>query len=288
MTSLAANAQAYFGKKYPAAVLYNCDFLQPPDGLTVHGTVAQDFSTGVMHPMLAVPQLGANASNELENLMLLCPRLLGEAKSLVGVEMVRRGRQNRKNKDFVNGPVLTLYTDHLAIDLEHLVSKFDEVRMEVEVVAEDEMHQSVFISYGGPDEAVVTEINSFLAGRGVETWFFPMNKLPGQKLHRMMHEGVNTHDRVLLVCSKTSLSRPGVLNEIERVLEREAGEGGSDVLIPLAIDDYLFSSEFKPKRPDIADQIKSRVAAVLPAPEVDRVGFEAELTRVLTALKRRP
>ena len=41
------------------------------------------------------------------------------------------------------------------------------------------------------------------------------NAKPGDKLHRMMHEGVNKYDHVLLICSENSLVRPGVLNEIE-------------------------------------------------------------------------
>ena len=74
----------------------------------------------------------------------------------------------------------------------------------------------------------------------------------------MMHDGVNNHDRVLLVCSEESLTRVGVLNEIERVLEREAKEGGSEVLIPITLDDYVYG-DWAPDRKDIADQIRSRV-----------------------------
>lgn len=74
----------------------------------------------------------------------------------------------------------------------------------------------------------------------------------------MMHEGVNKHDKVLLICSRESLTRNGVLNEIERVLEREAKEGGADILIPVTLDDYIFN-EWNPERADIAEQLKTRV-----------------------------
>ncbi|HAS8529054.1 TPA: toll/interleukin-1 receptor domain-containing protein [Vibrio vulnificus] len=120
------------------------------------------------------------------------------------------------------------------------------------------MYKSIFISYGGPDEDSVSMLNKKLKTVGVTTWFFPNDSIPGQKLHRMMHEGVNKHDKVLLVCSKCSLTRAGVLNEIERVLEREAKEGGSDILIPVTLDQYVFDG-WKPDRTDIADQLKSRV-----------------------------
>jgi hypothetical protein len=82
--------------------------------------------------------------------------------------------------------------------------------------------------------------------------------LPGQKLHRVMHEQINNHDRVLLVCSEHSLSRLGVLNEIERVLEREAREGGKEILIPITLDDHVYQ-DWAQDRPDLAQQIRSRV-----------------------------
>ncbi|MGT2505927.1 toll/interleukin-1 receptor domain-containing protein [Cupriavidus basilensis] len=286
MKTLTQNARAYFQEKFPHAVLYECDFLQPPDGLTVHAIAALNFDTGVMHPLLAVPELGGNAANKLEYLMLLRSRIIADARSNIEVELSSPKRQKRHSKNLVEGPVLTLYTDRLMLDTDIVINKFDEVGMSIEVVAEEGLHQSVFISFGGPDETRVTEIDTFLKSRGVKTWFFPTNKLPGQKLHRMMHEGVNNHDRVLLVCSKSSLSRPGVLNEIERVLEREAREGGSDILIPLSIDDYLFSDAFTPDRPDIAEQIKSRVVARVPDSTTNRDGFEREMAQVIAALKR--
>ena len=45
------------------------------------------------------------------------------------------------------------------------------------------------------------------------------------------------------------------LNEIERVLAREAKDGGSSVLIPIAIDDHVFE-DWAPEKSDIATQIR--------------------------------
>lgn len=74
----------------------------------------------------------------------------------------------------------------------------------------------------------------------------------------MMHDHINNHDRVLLLCSKAALSRLGVLNEIERVLEREAKEGGNEILIPVTIDDYVYG-DWAPKHSDLAAQLRTRV-----------------------------
>lgn len=146
-------------------------------------------------------------------------------------------------------------------------------------------HQTVFISYGGPDESVARIINDYLRTSEIKTWFFPDDHLPGQKLHRMMHEGVNQHDRVLLICSRSSLGRPGVLNEIEHVLEREARLGGGEILIPVSIDDYVFG-EWEPSRPDIAEQVRSRVISRLPSSDVDPTGFSKQMERLKVALKK--
>jgi hypothetical protein len=146
------------------------------------------------------------------------------------------------------------------------------------------LHQSLFVSYGGPDARIATEINAFLKARGVKTWFFPDDALPGQKLHRMMQQGIDSHDRILLVCSKSSLSRNGVLNELERVLEKEAELGGADLLIPVTVDDHVFS-EWHPERPDVAKQVRSRVITTIPDPDDDRVTFDAAMTKVVAALK---
>lgn len=253
------NADAYASQRHAGAMLFSREYDLMPGNLRVHATAAADLSAGVLHPIIAVQNLGGNASNELEWLMMLRPNVLHFARNEIHAEFVPVKGQRRRTKDFAEGSVLTLYTDRLAIDPEVIIRKFDEVGMSVDIVSEEELHQTVFISYGGPDQPFVNRINQFLVSHGVKTWYFPVNKLPGQKLHRMMSEGVKTHDRVLVVCSKNSLSRNGVLNEIERVLEREAREGGSEILIPLTIDDHLFSEAFRPAHLD-ADQIKSRVA----------------------------
>ncbi len=121
----------------------------------------------------------------------------------------------------------------------------------------NDKYYSVAISYGGLDESVATQINIFLESHGVKTWFYPKNSLPGEKLHRMMTSMINQADRIILLCSRSSMHRSGILNELEQTLVREAKEGGSDLLIPITLDDYVFE-EWKPKKPDHAIQIRSR------------------------------
>jgi uncharacterized protein YjbI with pentapeptide repeats len=120
---------------------------------------------------------------------------------------------------------------------------------------------------------------------GVTTFFFPEHAVPGERLHRMMRKGVNDFDRTVLVCSKNSLDRKGVLNEIEESLAREAREGGVSYLIPIALDDYVFGA-WKPARQDIAQAVRDKIVGDFRGADADPVKFAAGLQRLIAALKK--
>jgi hypothetical protein len=150
----------------------------------------------------------------------------------------------------------------------------------------NQLYYSAAISYGGLDEIAASTLNNILTTRGCNTWFYPDDGVPGEKLHRMMFDMINHADRVILLCSKTSLHRAGVLNEIERTLEREAKEGGSTILMPITLDDYVYE-EWSPQRKDFATQIRARNIIKL-----DTNNFDSELTlqqieKILLALTRK-
>src|SRR5690606_26194757 len=94
----------------------------------------------------------------------------------------------------------------------------------------------------------------------------------------------NNYDRVILLCSKSSLSRNGVLNEIERVLAREAKEGGSSVLIPIAIDDHVFE-DWSPAKADIATQIREIIIETVDK-DIDAAKTRKVLNKLLKALSK--
>lgn len=120
-------------------------------------------------------------------------------------------------------------------------------------------YASVFLSYGGPDEAVARRIYEELTFAGVRCFFFPVSAIPGIRLHRTMSEAIRQYDRVVLLCSEAGLQRPGVANELEQVLAREAEEGGAELIIPVALDDVLFSPTAA--RHHVLAQIRQRVIA---------------------------
>jgi transcriptional regulator with XRE-family HTH domain len=146
-------------------------------------------------------------------------------------------------------------------------------------------YHSVFISYGGPDEMFARALYDALKKQGVETFFFPESAPPGQRLHRTMSSGVNEYDRILLICSRASLARPSVQNELEQVLAREAREGGTELLIPVTIDEFVFDG-WRSEREDIATQVRDRVIADFRSAAPATPDFARRLDRILRQLKR--
>ena len=143
---------------------------------------------------------------------------------------------------------------------------------------------SVFISYGGPDVGFARKLRDELVANGVRTFLFQTDAIPGEKLHHTMRQGVASHDRVLLICSRSSLQRAGVLNEIEQTLSREARDGGVAYLIPITIDDYVY--EWNPARQELAQEVRDRVVGDFRGATTDERSFHESVGRLLTALRR--
>lgn len=144
---------------------------------------------------------------------------------------------------------------------------------------------SCFISYGRPDEAFAQRLYNSLVDAGIQVFFFPRNAIPGKKLHKLMREGVNQYDRIILICSKESLNRPGVCNELSETLQREAREGGKDYLIPIRLDDYVFT-DWAPDDPNLVQAVRDRVVADFTGTADNDVKFRTAFSRLLSALNR--
>lgn len=143
---------------------------------------------------------------------------------------------------------------------------------------------SVFISFGGPDEEFAKRLWEDFESVGVKSFFFPKSAQYGERLHRTMSQGVTDYDRVVLICSEASLTRPGVLNEIEQILSREAAEGGAELLIPITLDSYVYN-DWEPKRSDLGRQIRNRVIGDF-RDCCSKKKFDAQMRRLLQALWR--
>ena len=288
MSKLCKNAVAFLQKRFPAAFVLNDERifkdLEGNEVFRIWPLIAQDSQSGIKQRAIAVENLGSDA--ELLNVLARSiNKVFTELDSSVYVKVGQvknpTGHEIDTNQMSFASRVI-LYTNKLCVPTQYIIDAFGYVGLLIDIIDESMMHKTLFISYGGPDESIVGEINNMIKAKGVKTWFFPDDAQPGAKLHRTMHDGVNSHDHVLLVCSKNSLSRPGVLNEIERVLEREAREGGIEILIPVTLDDFVYS-DWAPEREDIAIQIRSRVITKV---DVNGDQIEPQINKVLSVLRK--
>ncbi|WP_437498244.1 toll/interleukin-1 receptor domain-containing protein [Sorangium sp. So ce1099] len=212
---------------------------------------------------------------DLQHICEAEPPIDHEGPSVVDYRSILRSVQSPKLKDFLvrtgMPEILAEYTVDCALSLRTDIFK---------------MLQSTFISYGAPDEPFARKLYEALHRNGVTTFFFPEHAEPGEKLHRMMRKGVNEHDRVILICSRSSLDRKGVLNELEEILTREARDGGASYLIPIRLDDYVFTG-WKPTNADVAQGVRDRVVADFEGAETDQAKFQAGLQKLIRALRKK-
>lgn len=286
MSSLLHRAIKYLQVKFPHAVVLheNVNF-NTPSGETfpAFSLVAVDVDSGVRQSLFAISNFGAHGENEAAVAAIQSHFL--KLKSSVEISGGNGKGHMLDHHEFVDSPKLLIYSDNLLMGREAILGLFARCGCNVDIVAESELYRSAFISYGGPDLKVANAINRLLKECGVKTFLFENDSLPGEKLHRIMWKGVENYERVVLICSRSSLDRPGVQNEIERVLEREAREGGTSILIPISIDTYVFD-QWNPERADIAQQVRSRMIATFPSSPRRTKKFLLAGDRLLQALKR--
>jgi uncharacterized protein YjbI with pentapeptide repeats len=147
---------------------------------------------------------------------------------------------------------------------------------------------SCFISYSHADKPFARRLHDALQGRGIRCWLDEHELLPGQKIFTEVDRGIRLWDKVLLCCSKDSLKSWWVENEIQIAFDKEQQlrkeRDGAEVLalIPLNLDGYLFSGEWKS---GMRTEIKSRLAADFTGWETDNSKFETEFERLIRALR---
>lgn len=72
----------------------------------------------------------------------------------------------------------------------------------------------------------------------------------GQKSIR----SIKIHDKTIVICSTNWLQSPPVLREIERAIQQEDNEK-RDVLFPVRIDDYIFTTWEHPRKADVVSKV---------------------------------
>jgi hypothetical protein len=196
------------------------------------------------------------------------------AQSMVDYHSVVRSVSASNLRDFLSGAGMPLLFADYIIDCARGLRSQER----------SSLLRSVFISYGEPDVSFASKLRAALSGEGVSTYLFRENATPGQRLYRLMHVAANEYDRIILVCSRDSLTRAGVMNELREVLQREAREGGEDRLIPVRLDSYVFE-QWEPTEPGLKRAVCDRVVADFTQWRVD-AKFREGVRRLLEALRQ--
>jgi len=145
---------------------------------------------------------------------------------------------------------------------------------------------SCFISYSHADKAFARRLYDALQGRGIRCWLDEKQLLPGDNIYDHVDRGIRLWDKVLLCCSRNSLTSWWVDDEIDKALEKERTlweQSQKEVLaiIPLNLDGYLLNEWNSGK----ASQVRKRLAADFRGWEASNAKCEEEIEKVIRALR---
>ncbi|MEM6724213.1 MAG: toll/interleukin-1 receptor domain-containing protein, partial [Bacteroidota bacterium] len=106
----------------------------------------------------------------------------------------------------------------------------------------------VFLSHSSKDKAFAQKTYEALTNKGAIVWYDEKQLKPGDKIRSAITQGIDTFDKMILICSEASLNSWWVETEIENILQKEedlrkATNKRHSLLIPIQIDDYVFSPD---------------------------------------------
>ncbi len=148
-------------------------------------------------------------------------------------------------------------------------------------------YYSCFISHNHADKSFARRLGDALQSRDIRCWLDEKQIRPGDDIHDEVDRGIRLWDKVLLCCSRYSLTSWWVDNEIAKAFAKEQAlmkerTKKISVLIPLDLDGYLFSGTWDSGK---ASQVKERLAADFTGWETDSQKFALQVEQVVRALR---
>lgn len=139
---------------------------------------------------------------------------------------------------------------------------------------------SCFICYGEPDKAFAEKLRIALNNKEIPTWMYSMDYTPGRRTWKEIIDNRRASHKVLVICSTASLSRDGILKEIEQQIDENP-----DKVIPVSIDLGWTESTFIIKRgaTDLKPFLRERNYA-----DFATESFNEALDRLAKAIKQSP
>jgi uncharacterized protein YjbI with pentapeptide repeats len=146
---------------------------------------------------------------------------------------------------------------------------------------------SCSISYGHHDKPFAKRLFDTLQGRGVRCWLDEKLSVPGDDVYEQIDRSIRIWDKVLLCCSKYSLSSWWVDNEIDRTFQKERKlkkdlSRKTLALVPLDLDGYLLSGEWQS---DKARKVLSRMVVDFRGWDGKHETFESGVDKVILAVR---
>lgn len=134
---------------------------------------------------------------------------------------------------------------------------------------------SCFISHSSKDKRFCERLYADLQANAVRVWYFPEDAKWGEPIWGEIDHSIKIYDKLIIVCSKHSLTSGPVLREIERALNREDKEG-KNVLFPITIDRFIFDEWEHPRKDDVLQKVVG----------TDFVGWNRDATKYDKAFKK--
>lgn len=103
---------------------------------------------------------------------------------------------------------------------------------------------SCFISYARSDREFADYVRGRLQKSNISCWQDIHDMRGGSHWRGQIYEAIEKHDKLVLICSEASLTRPAVVEEIFEAIERERGMGVQK-LFPIRLDDYILSGDLE-------------------------------------------